>query len=243
MSEATYYDWKMPIRSLVLKENMNFALIFPKDVRMSMEFTLYFFRVARAHPLERIYVLEEMNPGSMLPEDGFSYLGEEGLGSGDDIFFMTEEKPYRILHFGIGVHPRNVKVWKQQPAGYTSTGWSRRTPTNPGDPFDYFDGNLSPFDEPTRVSETVMWLKGSVYFAFRNDEPIAVTPKLHILGAGYDTWLITDKAIADKMVRGVIPCRFISVGGLAEVKFTVPEEWKPAGFTYSLKDVMGLIRG
>jgi hypothetical protein len=31
--EATYYDWRTPIRSIVLKENMNFALIFPEDAR------------------------------------------------------------------------------------------------------------------------------------------------------------------------------------------------------------------
>jgi len=240
VSEATYYDWKTPIRSLALKENMNFALIFSKNVRKEMIFELYFFRVARTYPLEMVYVLPEMAPGKL---QDFTYLGEGGLGSGDDIFKMAEEKPYRILHFGIGVYPKNLKVWKQQPSGFTATGWSRVAPTKAGDPFDYFDGNLSPFDEPTRVSETVMWLKGSVYFAFRNDEPITVTPKLHILGAGYDTWLLTDKGIVDKMVKGVIPCRFISVGGLAEIQYSVPEEWEGKGFTYSLKDIMGLIRG
>jgi hypothetical protein len=240
---SAYYDWKAPIRSLVLKENCNFALIFPKDVRTEMSFELYFFRVARIYPLERVYVLPEMASGQKLPAEGSTYLGEDGLGKGDDIFKMAEERPYRILHFGIGVYPKNLKVWKENPAGRVATGWSKITPTKPGDPFDYFDGNLSPFDEPTRVSETVMWLKGSVYFAFRNDEPITVTPKLHILGAGYDTWLLTDKAIADKMVKGVIPCRFISVGGLAEIQYSVPKEWEGKGFIYGLKDIMGLIRG
>jgi len=240
MSEATYYDWKAPMRSLVLKENMNFALIFPVDVRKGMAFELYFFRVARVYPLERVYVLPEMRPGDLIE---FTYLGENGLGSGDDVFAMTEEKPYRMLHFGVGVDPKNVKVWKQQPAGFTATGWSKKTPTRAGDPIDYFDGNLSPFEEPTRVSETIMWYKGSVYFAFRNDEPIAVTPKLHILGAGYDTWLIADRIIADKMVKGVIPCRFISIGGLSEIQYTIPDEWKGKGFRYSLSEVMNLIRG
>jgi len=134
-------------------------------------------------------------------------------------------------------------VWRQQPAGYTSTGWSRVIPSKAGDPVDYFDGNLSPFEEPTRISETVMWLKGSLYFAFRNDEPVAVTPKLRILGAGYDAWPIIDKAIADKMVKGVIPCRFISVGGLYEGMYTVPDEWLGKGFVYDLETVMALIRG
>jgi len=240
MSEATYYDWKAPIRSLILKENMNFALIFPEDVRKKMVFELYFFRVARTSPLERVYVLPEMAPNEL---KDFTYLGEFGLGSGDDIFKMSDERPYRILHFGIGVYPKNLKVWKQQPSGFTTTGWSKIIPTKAGDPYDYFDGNLSPFDEPTRASETVMWLKGSLYLAFRNDEPISVIPKLHILGGGYDCWLITDKTIADKMVKGIIPCRFISVGGLYEGQYTIPDEWKGKGFTYSLTEVMNLIRG
>jgi len=241
MIESAYYDLKAPIRSLVLKENMNFALIFPLETRRDkMRFELYFFRVARTHPIERIYVLPELAPGELL---SFNYLGELGLGRGNDIFMMSEERPFRILHFGIGVDPANVKVWRQQPAGFTSTGWSRTIPTREGDPIDYFDGNLSPFNEPTRASETVMWYKGSVHFAFRNDEPISVVPKLHILGAGYDVWVIVDKTIVDKMIKGVIPCRFLSVGGLYEGQYSVPDEWKGKGFVYSLTDVMNLIKG
>lgn len=240
MSESAYYDLKAPIRSLVLKENMNFALIFPDDARKAMKFVLFFFRVARAHPLERVYVLPEMRPNELIE---FSYLGEGGLGIGDDVFYMSEQRPYRILHFGIGIAPKNVKAWRQQPVGYTSTGWSKKAPTKAGDPIDYFDGHLSPFDEPTKASECVMWHKGSLYLAFRNDEPVSVVPKLHVLGAGYDCWLITDKAIADKMVRGAIPCRFISVGGLYEGPFTVPDEWVGKGFAYDLTTVQNLIRG
>jgi hypothetical protein len=238
--EAPYYDLKAPIRSIILKENMNFAIIFPVDVRKRMEFELYFFRTARVHPIERVYVLPELAPNEIKT---FTYLGESGLGTGDDIFKMSEERPFRILHFGIGVYPENVKVWRQQPAGYTMTGWSKATPTKEGDPIDYFDGNLSPFQEPTIASETLMWYKGSLYMAFRNDEPVSVTPKLRILGAGYDVWLITDKGLADKMVKGVIPCRFISVGGLYEGQYTVPEEWKGKGFRYGLNEVITLIRG
>ena len=238
--ESAYYDLKAPMRALVLKENMNFALIFPQDVRKRMTFELYFFRVARVAPLERVYLLPEIPPGELRD---FNYLGEAGLGSGDDIFKMSEERPFRILHFGIGVWPKNLKVWRQQPTGFTMTAWSRVVPTKAGDPVDYFDGHLSPFEEPTKASESVMWLKGSLYLAFRNDEPISVTPRLRFLGAGYDCWLITDKAIADKMVKGVVPCRFISVGGLYEGQFTVPDEWKGKGFVYDLSTVQNLVRG
>jgi len=141
MSELSYYDWRAPMRALILKENYNLALVFPVSVRKEMVFELFFFRVARAHPIERVYTLPEMAPGELRD---FTYLGEGGLGAGDDVFAMSEERPFRVLHFGIGVWPRNLKVWKQQPAGFTATGWSRKVPTRAGDPVDYFDGNLSP---------------------------------------------------------------------------------------------------
>ncbi|MEO0260698.1 MAG: hypothetical protein ABIM77_08175 [candidate division WOR-3 bacterium] len=246
MSE--FYDWRTPIRALVLKENYNAALIFPVDVRKKPSFELFFFRVARASALKREYVLPELTSypanypnvaGSLID---FVFLGELGPSMGDDIFTMSEERPFRILHFGIGVHPPELWVYRQQPAGYTVTAWSRRVPTKLGDPVDYFTGEESPFEEPTRISETVMWYKGSVNFAVVNMAPVSVVPKLNIVGAGYDVVPITDRAVADKMVKGVLPCRFISVGGLAEVKYTVPDEWKPYVFSYGLEDVLRLLR-
>lgn len=240
MSVDTYYDLKAPIRTLVLRENYNFALIFPIDVRKEMKFELYFFRVARVYPIERVYVLPEMAPGE---KRDFTYFGEAGPGAGDDIFAMSEERPYRILHFSYGVAPPDVKVWRQQPSGFTSTGWSRKVPTAVGDPVDYIDGRLSPFEEPTRASETVMWYKGSVTFGVKNDCPVSVVPKLRFLGAGYDCWLISDRAVVERAVRGAIPCRFISVGGLAEVRYTVPDEWRGKGYVAGLEEVTKLMRG
>lgn len=240
MSESTYYDWMAPIRSIILKENMNFALIFPKEVRKKMIFEFYLFRVARVYPIDRVYVLPELAPNERID---FSYLGEAGIGIGADIFAMSEERPFRLLHFGIGIYPNNVRIYKQQPTGFVVTGWSRRVPSTVGDPIDYIDGNLSPFKEPTRASETIMWYKGSVAFGFVNKESITVRPKIRILGAGYDTWLIPDQSVFDKVLKGSIPCRFISVGGLSEIQYTVPDEWIGMGFTVAGQDIVKAMGG
>lgn len=240
MSIEAYYDLKAPIRALILKENYNFALIFPIDVRKEMKFELFVFRVARMHPIERVYVLPELESGETID---FTYFGETGLGTGDDIFVMSDEKPYRILHFGYGVYPPNVKVWKAQPSGWVVTGWSRKLPTKVGDPVDYVDGNISPFSEPTKISETVMWFKGSITFGVRNDESVKVKPKIRFIGSGYDTWLVTDKTLVEKIIKGIIPCRFISVGGLTEIQYTVPDEWKGKSFVIGQQDLIRLIGG
>lgn len=240
MSLETYYDVKAPIRTLILKENYNFALIFPITVRKEMLLELFFFRVARMCPIERVYVLPEIPARTTID---FTYFGEAGLGGGDDIFTMFEERPYRILHFGYGVYPPNVKIYRQQPIGYTTTGWSRKMPTKVGDPVDYIDGYISPFDDPTKASETVMWLKGSIAFGIKNDEAVAVRPKIRFLGAGYDCWLITDRSIIEKAIKGVIPCRFITVGGLAEITYTIPEEWAGKGYKLSMHDVARIVAG
>jgi len=88
-----------------------------------------------------------------------------------------------------------------------------------------------------------VWLKGSLYLAFRNDEPVAVMLRLRILGAGYDLWPVVDKALADRMVKGAIPCRFISVGGLAELQYTIPDEWKGKSFRYGVGEIASILRG
>lgn len=239
MSE-TYIDWKTPIRSLILKENFNLGLIFPIDVRKKPEFEVIFFRVARVAPLKRVYVLPEITPGST---QSFNYLGEQGFGQGTDIFEMSEERPFRILHFGIGIYPPELWVYRQQPAGFTITAWSKRAVTQLGDPLDYITGEDSPFEEPTRISETVMWYKGSLTLAYINKSPITVTPRFHFLGAGYDLIPIRDKNLADRMVRGTIPARFLTIGGLAEIRYTVPDEWFESMFRYKLEDLQAIMRG
>lgn len=243
--DVSYYDLRTPIRALVLKENYNFALAFPVDVRKDVKVELYFFRVARVWQLKRVYVFPELPPYSP-PVTGvidFTFLGEAGPGVGDDVFTMFEERPYRILHFAVGIHPPKLRVYVQQPSGYTVTGWSRKVPTGIGDPVDYVTGEDSPYQEPTRAAEFVMWMKGSINFGLVNAGPVSAYPRFNIVGAGYDAWLLTDRMLADKMVKGVVPCRFISVGGLAEAKYTVPEEWKGRGFTYGLSEVQALLRG
>jgi len=214
-----------PITDVLLKENDNLALIFPEDISNEPEFELFFFRTMRRYPLHRVYDSEMPE----IPEGGtidFRYLGKDGLGSGDDILEVWEERPFRILHFTFGISPKDIWLYKAIPADVSQTGLGYETPTKIGDKHDFIDGELSPYENPTVAAETVIYHKLSATIGLKNNYSFPIKPKLKILGAGYDVLPITDREFINKMLAGVKPVRYITVGGLRQFTYTVPEEWK-----------------
>ena len=217
-------DITTPISKVLLKENDNLALIFPKKIAKSPEFELYFFRVMRRYPLHRIYDdLSEVAPEGTLD---FNFLGEEGFGVGKDILTMWEERPFRILHFAVGVKPSNIWIYKAQPADVEQTGFAYKSPPKVGDERDFIPGELSPFESPTVATETILYYKASVQLGFKNNAAFTVKPILRFLGAGYDCIPIVDDDFINKMLAGIKPVRYVTVGGLRYFDYTVPEEWK-----------------
>jgi len=213
-----------PIAEAVLAENQNLALIFPVDIGKTPSSELYFFKVLRRFPAHWFYdLLPSIGAGGKLD---FAYLGSTGHGSGDDILAIREERPFRILHLGVGVEPGGIRVYKAIPADVPQTGSGYETPTKIGDKFDFFDKTLSPFDAPTVASETVVYHKLSVHFGFLNTTTASQTPLLRIFGAGYDCVQITSMDIINRILAGNIPCRFLTIGGLALFTYVVPPDWK-----------------
>jgi hypothetical protein len=227
-------DLLTPITKVLLKENENLALVFP--VTGLKEFDLFFFRVMRSYFLHRVYDAEIPE----IPAAGnlaFDFLGATSFGNsnalpaptksqGDDILEVWEERPFRILHFGIGVAPGEIGIFKEQPGGNPQTGFAYETPTRVTDKFDYVPGFLSPYDLPTVITETVAYYKTSVHVGMKNDADRAVRPSLRILGKGYDVFPITAGPFVQKILAGRKPCRFVTVGGLYVFSYTTPDEWK-----------------
>ena len=226
-------DLLTPITKVLLKENENLALVFP--VTGLKQFDLFFFRVMRGYILHRVYDSEipEIAAGGSLD---FDYLGATSFGNsnaapptrsqGDDILAVWEERPFRILHFGIGIVPGEIGIFKSQPGGNPQTGFAYETPTRVTDKFDYVPGFLSPFDLPTVATETVTYYKNSVHVGMKNDADRAVRPSLRILGKGYDVLPITAGEFVGKILAGIKPCRFVTVGGLVTFDYSKPDEWK-----------------
>jgi len=117
------------ILDVILKEQEITGLIFP--VSGAKEFDIYFFAVARRFPLHRTYnsELPEIAPGGT---QDFNFLGEGGIGSGDDILRIWEQRPWRIYHYAIGIRPDEIWLYKQQPPRYRADGFCLRNPDQSG---------------------------------------------------------------------------------------------------------------
>jgi hypothetical protein len=216
-----------PILESILSENQNLAIILPKAIAREPTFALYFFRVMRRYPLHRTYdsELTEIPAGETV---GFNFMGDTGIGSGTDILTVWEERPFRILHFAFGIRPSEIWLYKSIPADTPATGWAYEIEgPKVGDKRDYIPGYLSPYDNPTVATETVLYRKLSVHIGLKNDSGRPIRPSIRILGAGYDTIQITDKKAIEGMLRQKPPCRFFTVGSLRHFTWTVPEEWGP----------------
>ena len=214
-----------PILEAILDENQNLALILPRVIAKEPQFELYFFRTQRRGGLHRTYdsELEEIPVGETVD---FNFLGETGVGTGDDILTVWDERPFRIPHFAWGIRPGEIWWYKSIPADVPQTGWAYKIPPKVADKRDYIPGYLSPYDKPTVATECVLYQKLSTHIGLKNDAGRPIRPSLRLLGASYDTLPITDSRVVDKMIAGIIPCRFITVGGLRMFTYDVPEPWK-----------------
>lgn len=221
------FNYRTPILDAVLRENENLAIILPVTVAREPKFELYFFRVMRRYILHRTYdqELPTIQPGATV---NFGIVGETALGAEPDVLTIWEERPFRILHFAIGIRPSDVWLYRAVPADVPQTAWAYKVePPTVGDKRDFVPGWLSPYDNPTVATEMVLFHKLSTQIGLKNDSARPVRPSLRFLGAGYDTIQITARNIIEKMMRQRPPCRFLTVGGLRHFTYTVPEAWAP----------------
>lgn len=235
-------DITTPIAKVLLKENENLGVVFPRDIAKTPKFEVYFFRVARRSVLHRTYDSELPT----IPAGGtesFKFLGTTGLGSGIDTLTIWEQRPFRLLHFGFGVRPSEIQLYRAIPSGVAQTGFGYLEPPTVGVKYDYIPGSLSPYDEPTTATETLLYHKLSLQIGLKNDSGRDIRPSLRLFGAGYDVIPITDRTFIDKMIAGVKPARYITVGGLSMFTYVVPDEWEGKGVEIDQATIERVMRG
>jgi len=211
------------ILDVILREQEITGLIFP--VSGLKEVDIYFFLVARRFPLHRTYdeELPEIPAGGT---QDFDFLGSDGMGSGDDILRVWEQRPWRVYHYAIGIRPDEIWLYKQQPPGVEQMAFGYQTPVKVGNKHDYVPGYLSDYDNPTIATESVAYYKMTAYYGFKNDSSRPIRPSLRILGAGYDCVQITSESLINKLLAQEIPFRPLTVGGLSFFTYMVPNEWE-----------------
>lgn len=213
-----------PISDVILAEQQNFAICMP--VTGLKEFDLWFMRVMRRYPLHRVYnsELSEIAAGGTVDAD---YLGTGGIGSGDDILEIEKEYPFRFLHYGVGIRPGEIGIYKACPADVIQTAFGYKVPPKVDDKFDFISGYLSDYDLPTVATENVIYYGLSCHYGFKNWAGRAIRPSLRLLGCGYDGIQIVDVEVINGMISGRIPCRYFSIG-LRMFTYVIPDLWQPA---------------
>jgi len=235
-----------PISEALLREQDNFALIFPQSIGDEPRFSLYFFRIIRRSQLRQVY---DSELPAIASDDSvaFDYLGTDGLGSGDNELEVRDERPWRVLHFSFGIRPSYMRLYIRQPPSEERKAWSASlediTTLDIGDKRDFVDGKQSPYEEPTLYGEMVIFYKLKAQVGIYNNGPMEMRPSLNMLGAGYDTLPITNDSLINRMIKGDIPCRPLTLGGLQSFTTSVPNEWGENKKVVDAETLNRLLRG
>lgn len=167
----------------------------------------FFFRITAYQP----YYWEYNKLGAMNKADSknFNYLGEDGHGSGRDIF-RVERDDFHVYHVWLSPNNPHLRVYKTiSPLGVTQTALDRKKSTDWADPtkgsnFDFYTAKQIPnkFDPP-EVAENLIFRAASdddgKYFkwGFYAEENISESSNiLYLLGRSYKLAPVTD---ADEM--------------------------------------------
>jgi len=230
------------VNNILLKEGQYLVLVAPYT---ELQLKVIAFRVVGTSPLIMVYdKIGFIDPGNKLD---YNYLGYDGFGLGDDMLVIDYTVPghvWKIYHFCIGVKPSFIRVYWQVPRGEKQMSWIYGTwIVYPGADYDFFDGYMSPFDEPTDVAEFVVFKGLSLAFAFYNDGPYRAKPILKIQGATYDVQPVKDEETVRKILKGELPRRYIFVPrGMRPVRIEFPSEWRDYVYILSREELEKLIK-
>lgn len=204
----------------------------------------YFFKVLADTDLNKIYkdIMTAESETYLATETGidWGYLGDTGIGSGDDILRIKND-PWRLYHFGYAPLQLSLRVYKRLDIGDPINGWEYSLSDEPdptaGDDYGYVAGRecLDYWDPPI-ATETVsfrsreegkMWMWG---FYNESDER-QINPILALRGASYKVIPIIKTDIQNRLITGEIPRRLITVDGLKDYSedTIIPKEWKAVG--------------
>jgi hypothetical protein len=170
----------------------------------------YFFRVAREAELffEPYGQIGAMNDGDTL---GFDYLGDTGIGSGNDIFRIQRDD-WHVYHFGVGVKSPDLRVYySHDPHSNGERAFEYKTGTQDvsvGDDRSHFDGRLTGdrFDPPSRTERIAIRNDKNGEFlqwGFEAQDGLtAAETELVIAGRAYKLYPVTDSDEQEDMLRG-----------------------------------------
>lgn len=203
----------------------------------------YFFRVARSQDF--YYEYDQL--GSFASGDtlDFDYLGEGGLGSGNDILRVGEDD-FHAYHFGFAPESPDLNVYHSvSPSSAADMALSRRGRGEdpvPGDAYSFFNTRRAESHlNPPAETETVAFRNDKDgefhFFGFEaTDDISAANATVYLVGRGYKLLPVTNTDQQDDMIRsalsgpddsGEIPVVFTEVSGLNDYDLGTekPDSW------------------
>lgn len=175
---------------------------------------LFFFRVSsQTRYFQRYTALGNIASGNTTPTNGYDFLGDTGVGSGDDLF-RIEDDDWHLLHFGFATSHPDLQVFRAvspqangEPAldrsgsdeditpGTDDRGWVAQPQID-----DKYD--------PPAITERVSFRNDSdgefLEWAFHNDGGATLSGadlELFFTGRGYKVMPVTDRRLQDLMLE------------------------------------------
>lgn len=225
------------VGDVILREGDYVVIIIPRHEK----YEGVAFQIIASIPLVMEYdKTTYIDPGA---STDYKYLGFDGFGIGDDMLVIEDVvgalPDWKLYHFCIGVKPSFIRVYWQVPRGEKQTAfvYSRWLPA-PGVDYDYFDGYMSPFDEPTDAGEFVIYKGLHIAFAFYNNGPYRAKPIIKIQGATYELKPVKNgMEILEKIKHEEVRGRVIYVvKGVRRVGVSFPDAWRKYTFTIPVEE-------
>lgn len=205
----------------------------------------FFFKILAADRLNQVYkqiLAAETNTNYLAKQTGldYDYLGEDGLGDGDDVL-RIEDDPWWLYHFGYAPLQDSLRVYKKLEIGPNITGWEYRIRDEPdpeaGDDYGFIKGaEVVNYWDPPVETETIAFRSkeaGKMWqFGFYNEsDELRIHPILNVVGRAYKLIPIIHEDTMRKMLIGKIPRRLITIDGLHSYteETIIPREWKAVG--------------
>lgn len=176
---------------------------------------LYFFRVgSETRFFQKYTALADIAGDGTTPTDGYDFLGDTGVGSGDDIFRNSTDD-WHVMHFGLAPNSTNLEVFYAVSPKANGEPAQDRTGTGeditPGtDDRGWFTrAQIDDIYDPPAFTERVSFRNDDngefLLFAFHNDlaNTTLSTPELdlYLSGAGYKLQPVLDRQTQDVMLE------------------------------------------
>lgn len=208
----------------------------------------YFFRVARVATLtyDPYDQIGSLSDGETV---GFDYLGDTGVGSGDDIFRISRDD-FQVYHFGVAPNTPDLRMYYSvdpQRAGDRAFEYETDAQdVSPGDDRGFSDGRMvgDRFDPPVRTERVAIRNEKEgrfLQFGFEATEALTATEtELTVTGRSYKLFPVTDADTQDAMLaqatapthdaeHTTFPVTYHQFGGIQTWSLGTerPDDWLP----------------